>query len=177
MSHFPFDASRTINGALNVSGAIDVSGSATLRNTVTIGGNRIDDAWTSYTPIWTGAVTNPVLGDGTLVGAYKQVGKIVFVRVKLSAGSTTTFGTGAWYFTLPVVAKTTEGVQLVCSMRGGTMLSPNWYVGIVNGAYGEFTDKSAIITSASPAVAVSAGDPFIWSQGHTLQFNGSYEIV
>lgn len=61
-------------------------------------------AWTSYTPTWTAATTNPVLGNGTLVGRYKQFGKTVLVNITLTAGSTTTFGTGAYSFALPFAA-------------------------------------------------------------------------
>lgn len=58
-------------------------------------------AWTSYAAVWGAATTNPVLGNGTLVSRYKQFGKTVHVNITLTAGSTTTFGSGAYTFTLP----------------------------------------------------------------------------
>ena len=58
----------------------------------------------SYNPVWTGATTNPVIGNGTIVGAYRQIGKVVFFRVSITFGSTTTYGTGAYSISLPVPA-------------------------------------------------------------------------
>ena len=58
--------------------------------------------WQSYTPVWTAATTNPVLGNGTLVGRYCQIGKTVWVKFRLTIGSTTTLGSGDWSISLPV---------------------------------------------------------------------------
>lgn len=58
-----------------------------------------------YTPVWTAATTNPVLGNGTLVGKFRQAYKAVDFVVALTMGSTTTYGTGAGYtISLPVAA-------------------------------------------------------------------------
>lgn len=61
-------------------------------------------AWTAYTPVWGASGTQPVLGNGTLVGSYRRVGRTVNVNVKLTMGSTTTFGTGTYTLSLPVLA-------------------------------------------------------------------------
>lgn len=62
-------------------------------------------AWTSYTPARTAATTNPTLGNGTLVGAYRYLdASTVLLRVRLTAGSTTTIGTGQYRISLPVPA-------------------------------------------------------------------------
>ena len=60
--------------------------------------------WPAYTPTWTSAGTAPVLGNGTLIGAYIQIEHFVVARVTLTMGSTTTYGTGNYYFSLPVSA-------------------------------------------------------------------------
>lgn len=62
-------------------------------------------AWTAYTPTWTATTTNPAIGNGTIVGAYVQIGKTVHARVTITMGSTTTYGTGNWMISLPVAAK------------------------------------------------------------------------
>lgn len=64
-------------------------------------------AWTSYTVSWTTAGTQPVLGNGTVVGGYVRIGKIVRFRILLTLGSTSTVGTGGWIFDLPVAATST----------------------------------------------------------------------
>lgn len=58
-------------------------------------------AWTSFTPVWTAASVNPAIGNGTLAGAYRQIGKTLDCRFTINAGGTTTFGTGQWQITLP----------------------------------------------------------------------------
>lgn len=72
--------------------------------------------WTAYTPAWTGATANPVIGNGTRVGAYRQRGKTVDFRAFVTFGSTTTYGTGAWSLSLPVPPK--AGLDDVCVGAG-----------------------------------------------------------
>lgn len=59
-------------------------------------------AWTAYTPTWTGTTSNPAVGNGSITGAYLQIGKWVQFRIQVTFGSTTTFGTGGLQFSLPV---------------------------------------------------------------------------
>jgi hypothetical protein len=59
-------------------------------------------AWTAYTPSLTASTTNPSLGNGTIAGAYSQVGKTISFGIDLRIGSTTTRGVGRWYLSLPV---------------------------------------------------------------------------
>lgn len=57
--------------------------------------------WSAYTPSWTGASVNPAIGNGGLTGYYRRVGDSAEVRVEMNSGTTTTYGTGDWYFSLP----------------------------------------------------------------------------
>lgn len=66
----------------------------------------INDAWTSdasATPTWTASAGTPAIGDGTLGGRYKLLGKTRPFQVRLVWGTTTTGGTAGatWQFTLP----------------------------------------------------------------------------
>jgi hypothetical protein len=137
-----------------------------------------ETAWTPYTPAWTtDGVTQPVIGNGSVTGAYKQIGKTVFVRVKLNCGSTTTFGTGAWQFGLPVTASNADGIQFPCSILENSVA---WFGGTVNGTYSGATFKSAIITPqpfTHTQAAVTATSPFTWGDTDSLQFNGTYESI
>ena len=60
----------------------------------------------SYTPAWTGAVTDPVIGNGILTGKYSKNGQWVDVSVYLQCGSTTTYGSGDWAISLPFIPST-----------------------------------------------------------------------
>lgn len=68
----------------------------------------IPDSWTAYTPAVTATTTDPVVGNGTLTGQYIQIGSLVWVKIVLVAGTTTTFGSGFWRFSLPVTPEVDE---------------------------------------------------------------------
>jgi hypothetical protein len=61
-------------------------------------------ATTSYTPTWTADGTAPSLGNGTLAGNYIRYGNLCQVRIFFQGGSTTTYGTFGWNFSLPFAA-------------------------------------------------------------------------
>jgi len=77
-------------------------------------------AWTSYTPSWTGSTTNPVLGNGTLVGRYQKTGRQVVAHINLTTGSTTTYGSGNYNFSLPFTAANAGASLIGSSMLLGT---------------------------------------------------------
>lgn len=59
-------------------------------------------AWVTYTPTLTGTTTNPTVGNGTLTGRWRYMGRqTVQVAVYFTFGSTSNAGSGAWEFTLP----------------------------------------------------------------------------
>lgn len=62
-------------------------------------------AWTSYTPAWTGSTSDPVIGNGTITGRYFEFGKNVFYSIQITTGSTTTYGTGQYFVSLPSTSK------------------------------------------------------------------------
>lgn len=126
--------------------------------------------------IWSSASSpQPVIGNGIYRGSYTTAGKTVFVRVEMTAGSTTSFETGAWSFSIPVNAVDADGIQFPGSMSG--QFSFTWYAGIVTDSYSGSVSSSSIITTSSPAVAVDANNPFGWRPNDTLQFNGSFEGI
>lgn len=67
--------------------------------------NTIGAASVSYTPTWT-ATVNPAIGNGTLVGSYFQIQKLIIGEIFLVVGSTTTFGTGGYVLSLPAPPST-----------------------------------------------------------------------
>jgi hypothetical protein len=69
-------------------------------------GLRYSQDWTAYTPTWTSSGTAPAIGNGTLQGSYLRVGKLVYGHIYWKAGSTTTYGTGLYFFSLPLAAYT-----------------------------------------------------------------------
>jgi hypothetical protein len=60
--------------------------------------------WTTYVPLWTATTTNPVIGNGTILGRYMATTDWCEVWVGIKAGSTTTFGSGQYSVSLPIAA-------------------------------------------------------------------------
>jgi hypothetical protein len=58
-------------------------------------------AYTSIATTWTGTTTNPAIGNGSLNMRYERIGHTMDIFLQVTMGSTTTYGSGAWQFTLP----------------------------------------------------------------------------
>jgi hypothetical protein len=76
--------------------------------------------WTSYTPTWTAATTNPVIGNGTITGQYRRSANsdIVHWWLRILIGSTTTFGSGVYRFGIGTVPALSAGAKLWASPQG-----------------------------------------------------------
>jgi hypothetical protein len=132
--------------------------------------------WTSYTPSWTASTTNPVLGNGTLTGRYSRVGNMVDFAIKMTAGSTTTFGSGPWSLSLPFTAAS------VIDMIGNVM------VGDLSVGTSGYSSGAAYIADGGTTVSPYAGGkgdmaivsslhPQTWANGDRLWVTGRYEAV
>lgn len=55
----------------------------------------------SFTPSWKGDSGDPAIGNGTLTGWKRLRDGYIDLHIYLKCGSTTTYGTGNWYFEIP----------------------------------------------------------------------------
>lgn len=67
------------------------------------------EAWTTYVPTWASTGSAPAINNGTIVAGYAQLNKLVFFRIVINVGSTTSFGTGVLSLTLPVAPRASVG--------------------------------------------------------------------
>jgi hypothetical protein len=128
---------------------------------------------TTFTPTWTATVTNPVIGNGTLEGKYMRTGKQCFVKYRLVAGSTTTFGSGDWIFSLPFTAQL-DGINI--GVIAGGYSEDNGVAGyIISNALLNTSGhlKPLAGTTISP---YSSTNPFTWANTDYLQFAIVYEV-
>lgn len=129
-------------------------------------------AWQSYAVAWTAATTNPALGNGTLAGAWCKIGRTVFWRVQLVMGSTTTYGSGAWYFSLPTPAVAAAAVSgFPCANWSGTPAGGR----STGTALIDSVTTRAFLAISGGATAVASTAPAVWASGNTLYICGSYE--
>jgi hypothetical protein len=71
------------------------------------------DAWTPYTPTWTGSGGDPVVNDGTISGRYKRLGTTVHFTAQVTLGAGTTVGAGFYSFGIPVASSASAGEMMI----------------------------------------------------------------
>jgi hypothetical protein len=164
-----------ING-LTIIAASATSADSASYATTSSATTAFDGAWTSYTPSWTAASSNPAIGNGSLQGWYKLVGKTCFVRGNIVMGSTTTFGSGEWYVSMPFTASHADAILMSANLLDN---GSAWYNALLNGARAGFNYKTAIQyqSTGSTALDVNATQPFTWANTDRFIWNGSYEIA
>lgn len=138
--------------------------------------NSMLAAWTSYTPTWTAATTNPVLGNGTLVGRYMKIGRTVQYHINLIPGSTTTFGSGGYSFDMPATSANAGAsyvgtAQILAGSRwaGQNVISPN---ATTTSPFFSTNSTTTTLSQMSPTVPVNP-----LASGHQLRITGTYETA
>ena len=66
----------------------------------------------SYSPAWTASGVNPTIGNGTIVGRSVRSGNRIKGAIEITMGSTTTFGSGEYRFSLPARAASSKPAQI-----------------------------------------------------------------
>ena len=127
--------------------------------------------WQSYTVSWTAATTNPSIGNGTLAGRYVQIGKTVIGVIKLVMGSTTTYGSGAWSFSLPYAVKNSYSLGQWASYGAGAVYNTGHSILYPNtGVVSSFIRDSGVSY-------LNATTPHTWASGSELHFFATYETA
>jgi hypothetical protein len=120
----------------------------------------------TWTPTWTASV-NPSLNNGTLSAECYRTGNLVNASLKLTMGSSSTYGSGGWIFSLPY------GVSASAPTLGSAYAyksaSSTWYTGTVVGVAGTY---SALVYFGHPTTTLPAREiePFTWGAGDVLSF-------
>lgn len=132
----------------------------------------IGSGWRSYTPTWAASGTAVSLGDGVIAGKYRRSGDWVTAAITLTMGSTTTFGTGTYSFTLPTPSAnesiTYHGSGLAVDVGG------NRYVLTI-----EATNNSATLRCWADGTTAVLGQlvPFTWAANDILQLQVEYQAA
>ncbi len=128
--------------------------------------------WQTYTPTWAGVTTNPSIGNGTLSAKYRRVGDSIELIINVQGGSTTTYGSGIWSFSLP------PGLSLTTNLSNnylghGTCIDSGWTQEI----HGYVCPRSS--TSIGVIVNdawVSNSAPFTWGTTALFQLKATIPI-
>lgn len=170
---------NTTNGLTYPTGTDPVGSLDTIIQTLA---QQLDDkllaAWTAYTPAFTSSGTAPNLGStGTAVGAYRERGKSIDFRVKLTYNGAGIAGTGNFNIGLPTPAKAAVEDTAI----GQAMLFDS-SAGAAVGRFGASVFCSVAATGfARIALGGSAGGiwtataPFAPAAGDIISISGTYE--
>lgn len=104
-------AQKLVNAQIDAAAAIAYS---KLNLTGSIVPGDLSLPYTDYAAsfAWTSNGTAPSLGNSAVVAKYLQIGKLVHYFFVLTFGSTATFGTGSYRFSLPVACASTSNRPL-----------------------------------------------------------------
>ncbi|MFE1903803.1 hypothetical protein ACFW96_09045 [Streptomyces gardneri] len=134
--------------------------------------------WTSYTPAWTSTGTAPALGNGSLFGRYKVIGKKCTAAWEHVMGTTTTFGTGTWAWSLPFTAASpsSSSANFAFIGQGRGHSATTWYTGAASVLKG---GSVARIFSHNTPTEWSPTQPHTWVGAATNYLHGevTYETV
>lgn len=131
-------------------------------------------AWGTWTPTWSGFAGNPALGNGTMNAKYRRIGKTIDGVIALTMGSTTTFGSGQWRFSLPGGATVRTGHEYTCAVWMFDASASNRYVGAgrIAGTLLELHNAALGATQGS----VTSAAPFTWATSDLLSVSFTVEV-
>jgi hypothetical protein len=130
-------------------------------------------AWTAWTPTW----TNLTVGNGTVLAAYKQIGKVVFARYSIVFGSTSSIS-GAITFTLPVTSVTYGTSQALGSgfiddaATATYAATVCWLTTGTATLYSNNSSASALIVQATTNKPIAS-----YGTGDSIKFSFTYEAA
>jgi hypothetical protein len=154
------------------------SGNSVTGNSITDNGtgNNINQVWVSYTPTWTAATTNPVLGNGTIKGNFARIGTKITVQIDLAIGSTTTLGSGEWYFSLPRLDYQFGPIQIGTVQMIGTGTN-DYVIGTCEVVQNQGKLKIRAKNSAGTYNTANSSFPVTWGTGASLRLILEYVTV
>jgi hypothetical protein len=129
---------------------------------------------TAYTPTWAvQSGTNPTIGNGILVGDYSRIGDLVYFRVRVVFGTTTTAGSGTYTFSLPFAMSDPEN-----GITGNAVVldaGVAWYRGYVpNTVEAGLNDKCVLI--GPTGLSVQSAAPIVFGNGDNIYLWGVYNV-
>ena len=137
--------------------------------------NSIKRTNPSYTCTWTGSGSNPALGNGTLTNRFSRDGAWVDLQVDLTPGSTTTFGSGTYEFSLPIAAHASAPNQ-ICGSAILTGASAQ-YLGVVRVVAGASVCRVYVQATDTTIAAMTESVPITFANADNLRFNCRYRVA
>lgn len=123
-------------------------------------------AFVPYDCTWSGG--NPAKGNGTLSALVAGIGGIAVVKLHLVMGSTTTYGSGAWSFSLP--SAHVAAIPFIGSVH--IALGSARTLGVAKVAAGAAVMQ---IFAEGTDVAIGSASPGAWAENDTVSATLCYQ--
>lgn len=124
----------------------------------------------NYQPVWTCASgTQPSLGNGTLTGSFSIDGTLVNSAIYIKMGSTTTYGTGIWQFSLPIESK-----NIIPTVGGVIYFTAAYH--IAQCYLGSGTNLSGFGWEGGLFANMAYNRPVTWATNNFIRMSISYSI-
>ena len=123
---------------------------------------------TDYSPEWATSGSAPSLGNGTILGSYTTFLGMCLASIVWTPGSTTTFGTGTYSFTLPSLSASDVRVEGQARLYHS---SPYSGICIVEAG----ADVIGLIGAPATGL-VAATVPWTWTNGDSISATILYPI-
>ena len=136
-----------------------------------------DTQWQTYTPAWTSSGTQPALGNGAVTGKYLRKGKVIEVHIALVAGSTTTYGSGQYYFSVPFGTIGAVHTSIVIVGEAWVINQGNYYMTGMPNIQGNNLSVFLPVSTASTAMGQwSATSPWAFKNTDQISIHASFPI-
>lgn len=136
--------------------------------------SALASAWQAYTPTWSASGGGHAIGNGSLVGARRLVGKTCYWRIVMTIGTSTAAGTGVWSWGLPFAMNGSMPLASPVGQAGAFDASASsLFAGNVLAISG--TGVGVIDVGAAANARWQNGTPFSIASTDTFVLSGVYE--
>lgn len=171
------DTLEVVSGELRVKLAPDSRISLDPTDGLYLNDDELTTDWVAWTPTFDN--TGFTLGNATVEAYYMRFGQLIFWKVALKLGSTSSMGTSGPYFDLPVSPAAWGQVGTAnqplgySAMTGGSFI----YVGEVGQGVGDGATVGCLYADSTYAggTVLDSTTPFTWATGNTWIAQGFYE--
>lgn len=133
----------------------------------------VQEAWTTYSPTWTGGSPAPNYGNAVVKGRYCKIGRTVTFNVEIVMGSVTTFGNAYWKFSLPVLMSASQGRTM--ALCGAYDASTDAYRGGFAQMISTVPGQEIYALYVDNVNLFGGNFPFLWAVNDVLTITGVYE--
>lgn len=132
-------------------------------------------AYTDYTPTWTSSGVAPAIGNAVVTARYAQTGKMIHCYGLIVFGSSSTFGSGNYFFALPAtsVAQAQVGIGGSAYLYDGT----NEFAARPTVQTGTTMNFIYPATYGGAKTIVGQTTPWTWASTKQLSWNFMYEAA